>query len=146
MGAGARQMSSLEGTKTLQNLREAFAGESLARARYLFFAQRADVEGYSEVAAAFRQVAASEEAQAMGHLEWLQEFGDPVSNQPMGSTKENLNCAIVGETHDADVLNAEAAKTAKAEGLEDAAYWFETVQGADTQHKNRFAKALKEVP
>jgi len=46
-----------------QNLREAFAGESLARARYLFFAQRADVEGYSEVAAAFRQVAASEEAQ-----------------------------------------------------------------------------------
>jgi hypothetical protein len=47
------------------------------------------------VAAAFREVAASEEAQAMGHLEFLQEFGDPVSNQPMGSTKDNLNCAIV---------------------------------------------------
>ena len=58
--------------------------------------------------------------------------------------KRLRSCCV--QTHDADVLNAEAAKTAKAEGLEDAAYWFETVQGADTQHKNRFAKALKEVP
>jgi rubrerythrin len=66
--------------------------------------QRADVEGYSEVAAAFREVAASEEAQAMGHLEWLQEFGDPVSNEPMGSTKDNLTCAIAGESHDSEVL------------------------------------------
>ena len=74
---------------------QACAAEALAKSRYKYFAQRADVEGYSEVAAAFREVSASEEAQAMGHLEFLQEFGDPVSNQPMGSTKDNLNCAIV---------------------------------------------------
>jgi rubrerythrin len=128
------------------------------------------VEGYSEVAAAFREVASSEEAQAMGHLEFLQvhvrrrlvsrchapnqdfvavvygqELGDPVSNQPMGSTQENLQCAIVAETHDADVLYAEAAKTAKSEGFEDASRWFETVQQADKLHKRRFEKARGEL-
>ena len=137
----AAQMSSLEGTKTLQNLKEAFAAETLARSRYHFFAQRAEVEGYSEVAAAFRDVAKSEEAQAMGHLEWLQEHGDPVSNAPMGSTRENLDCAIVGEAQDAG-LNESAAQTAASEGLDVAADWFETVQKADAKHKARFEKTL----
>ena len=68
-----------------------------------------------------------------------------MSNHAMGSTQENLECAIVGETHDADVLYAEAAKTANAEGFTDAGHWLETVQQADKLHKKRFEKARSEL-
>ena len=86
--------------------------------RYLYFAQRADVEGYNDVAAVFRSTAEGETGHAHGHLEFLQEVssfcpshlnvysykklqvGDPCTNQPMGNTVENLNSAIVGETHE----------------------------------------------
>ena len=66
-------MASLEGTKTHENLKEAFAGESQANRRYLWFAQKADVEGYNDVAAVFRSTAEGETGHAHGHLEYLEE-------------------------------------------------------------------------
>ena len=67
----------LKGSKTVDNLKAAFAGESQANRRYLYFAQKADVEGYNDVAAVFRSTAEGETGHAHGHLEFLEEVGDP---------------------------------------------------------------------
>eukprot|EP00960_Hanusia_phi_P059174 764091-Hanusia_phi.AAC.9 len=134
---------SLEGSQTLQNLRDAFAGECMAKARYEYFAQRADIEGYTEIAAAFRQVAQSEEGQALGHLEFLQEIGDPVSNQPFGSTIDNLTSAIIGEDHDGNTMYPEFAKVAREEGYQDVASWFETLAEAERIQLRRFKRAME---
>ena len=69
-------MPDLDGTKTHENLKEAFAGESQANRRYLWFAQKADIEGYPDAAALFRSVAEGETGHAHGHLEYLAEVGD----------------------------------------------------------------------
>ena len=91
---------SLKGSKTEENLKEAFAGESHANRRYLYFAQKADVEGFNDVAAVFRSTAEGETGHAFGHLEFLAEVGDPATGEPIGSTAENLKAAIAGETHE----------------------------------------------
>ncbi len=91
-------MPSLKGTKTEQNLKDAFAGESQANRRYLYFAQKADVEGYNDVAAVFRSTAEGETGHAHGHLEYLEEVGDPATGLPIGPTPDNLKAAIAGET------------------------------------------------
>jgi rubrerythrin len=88
----------LKGSKTENNLKEAFAGESQANRRYLYFAQKADVEGYNDVAAVFRSTAEGETGHAHGHLEFLEEVGDPATGKPIGETKDNLASAGAGET------------------------------------------------
>ena len=93
-------MASLKGTKTEQNLKDAFAGESQANRRYLYFAQKADVEGYNDTAAVFRSTAEGETGHAHGHLEYLEEVGDPATGKPIGKTTDNLAAAIAGETHE----------------------------------------------
>ena len=90
----------LKGSKTENNLKEAFAGESQANRRYLYFAQKADVEGYNDVAAVFRSTAEGETGHAHGHLEFLEEVGDPATGKPIGETKANLASAVAGETHE----------------------------------------------
>ena len=90
----------LKGSKTEENLKAAFAGESQANRRYLYFAQKADVEGYNDVSAVFRSTAEGETGHAHGHLEYLEEVGDPATGEPIGSTELNLKAAIAGETHD----------------------------------------------
>ena len=77
-------MPDLKGSKTHDNLKEAFAGESQANRRYLWFAQKADVEGYPDVSALFRSVAEGETGHAHGHLEFLAQVGDPVTVFPSG--------------------------------------------------------------
>jgi rubrerythrin len=94
------EIMSLKGSKTEQNLKDAFAGESQANRRYLYFAAKADVEGYNDVAAVFRSTAEGETGHAHGHLEYLEEVGDPATGMPIGSTAENLASAIAGETHE----------------------------------------------
>ena len=89
---------SLKGSKTEENLKAAFAGESQANRRYLYFAQKADVEGHNDVAAVFRSTAEGETGHAHGHLEFLEEVGDPATGEPIGNTSENLKAAIAGET------------------------------------------------
>jgi rubrerythrin len=76
----------LKDSKTLQNLKDAFAGESQANRRYLYFASKADVEGENDVAAVFRSTAEGETGHAHGHLEYLEAVGDPATGLPIGNT------------------------------------------------------------
>lgn len=135
----------LKGSKTEQNLKDAFSGESQANRRYLYFAQRADVEGYNDVAAVFRSTAEGETGHAHGHLEYLEEVGDPATGEPIGDTKKNLAAAIVGETHEYTDMYPGMAKTAREEGFDEIADWFETLARAERSHANRFQKALDEL-
>jgi rubrerythrin len=133
---------SLKGTKTEANLKEAFAGESQANRRYLYFAQKADVEGYNDVSAVFRSTAEGETGHAHGHLEYLEEVGDPATGKPIGPTELNLESAIAGETHEYSDMYPGMAKTARQEGFNEIADWFETLAKAERSHANRFQKAL----
>ena len=109
---------SLKGSKTEENLKAAFAGESQANRRYLYFAQKADIEGYNDVATVFRSTAEGETGHAHGHLEYLEEVGDPATGKPIGETKANLASAIEGETHEYTDMYPGMAKTAREEGFE----------------------------
>ncbi|HLT89739.1 MAG TPA: rubrerythrin family protein [Woeseiaceae bacterium] len=133
---------SLKGTKTEANLKEAFAGESQANRRYLYFAAKADVEGYNDVAAVFRSTAEGETGHAHGHLEYLEEVGDPATGLPIGDTALNLKSAIAGETYEYTDMYPGMAKTAREENFDEIADWFETLAKAERSHANRFQKAL----
>ncbi len=133
---------SLTNTKTMTNLQEAFAGESQANRRYLFFASKADVEGYNDVASVFRSTAEGETGHAFGHLEFLIEVGDPATGKPIGDTASNLKSAIAGETHEYTDMYPGMARTAREEGFEEIADWFETLAKAERSHAGRFQKAL----
>jgi len=135
-------MPSLNKTKTLDNLKAAFAGESQANRRYLYFAQKADVEGYNDVATVFRSTAEGETGHAHGHLEYIGEVGDPATGQPIGSTAQNLKAAIAGETHEYTDMYPGMARTAREEGFGEIADWFETLAKAEKSHAGRFQKAL----
>jgi len=132
----------LKGTKTHENLKEAFAGESQANRRYLYFAQKADVEGYPDVAALFRSVAEGETGHAFGHFDFLAQVGDPATDLPVGPTEDNLKSAIAGETYEYTEMYPGFAKTARDEGFAEIADWFETLAKAERSHANRFQKAL----
>ena len=132
----------LSGTKTHENLKAAFAGESQANRRYLYFAQIADVEGSSDIAALFRSTAEGETGHALGHLEFLNAAGDPATGLPMGNTQDNLKTAIHGETHEYTDMYPGMAKTARDEGFLEIADWFETLAKAEKSHAGRFQKAL----
>ena len=136
---------SLKGTKTKENLEAAFAGESQANRRYLYFAQKADVEGYNDVAAVFRSTAESETGHAHGHLEFLAEVGDPATGKPIGETKDNLVSAVAGETHEYTDMYPGMAKTAREEGFEEIADWFETLAKAEKSHAGKFQKTLESI-
>ena len=97
-------MASLKGSKTEENLKAAFAGESQANRRYLYFAQKADVEGYNDVAAVFRSTAEGETGHAHGHLEFLESVGDPATGLPIGKTSANLAAAVAELTGQRDDL------------------------------------------
>ena len=135
----------LKGSKTEQNLKDAFAGESQANRRYLYFAQKADVEGFNDVAAVFRSTAEGETGHAHGHLEYLEACGDPGTGEPFGDTIANLKSAIAGETHEYTDMYPGMAKSARDEGFDEIADWFETLAKAERSHANRFQKALDEV-
>jgi rubrerythrin len=132
----------LKGSKTEGNLKAAFAGESQANRRYLYFAGKADVEGQNDVAAVFRSTAEGETGHALGHLEYLEASGDPATGLPIGSSRENLHAAIAGETHEYTDMYPGMAKSAREEGFDEVADWFETLAKAERSHANRFQKAL----
>jgi rubrerythrin len=136
-------MAKLEGTKTHQNLKDAFAGESQANRRYLYFAKVADVEGYPEVAGLFKDTADGETGHAHGHLEFLKQVGDPATGLPIGPTLKNLKAAVAGETHEYETMYPGMAKTAREEGFADIADWFETLAKAEKSHAGRFDKAAR---
>ena len=135
----------LKGSQTEDNLKAAFAGESQANRRYLYFASKADVEGYNDVASVFRSTAEGETGHAHGHLEYLEVSGDPATGLPIGSTSENLKAAIEGETHEYTDMYPGMAKTARDEGFDEVADWMETLAKAERSHANRFQKALDQL-
>jgi rubrerythrin len=132
----------LKGTKTHQNLKDAFAGESQANRRYLYFAKQADVEGQPDIAGLFRDTAEGETGHAHGHLDYLKPAGDPATDLPMGDTATNLKSAIHGETHEYTDMYPGMAKTAREEGFDEIADWFETLARAEKSHAGRFQKGL----
>ena len=136
-------MASLKGSKTEQNLKDAFAGESQANRRYLYFAQKADIKGYNDVSAVFRSTAEGETGHAHGHLEYLEETGDPATGLPIGDTSKNLKASVAGETHEYTDMYPGMAKSAREEGFDEIADWFETLAKAEKSHAGRFTKALE---
>ncbi|HYK88301.1 MAG TPA: rubrerythrin family protein [Acidobacteriota bacterium] len=138
-------MSQLKGSKTHKNLKDAFAGESQANRRYLYFAKIADVEGHPEVAGNFRDTAEGETGHAHGHLDYLKKVGDPATDLPIGPTEENLKSAIAGETHEYTDMYPGMAKTARQEGFAEIADWFETLAKAEKSHAGRFTKMLESI-
>jgi rubrerythrin len=138
-------MPSLKGTKTHKNLKDAFAGESQANRRYLYFAKVADVEGLPDVAGLFRDTAEGETGHAHGHLDYLKTVGDPATDKPIGDTKKNLASAVAGETHEYTDMYPGMAKAAREEGFAEIADWFETLAKAEKSHAGRFAKAAESL-
>jgi rubrerythrin len=136
----------LKGTKTHENLKEAFGGESMANRRYLYFAKNADVEGYPEVAGNFRDTAEGETGHAHGHLDFLKQVGDPATGEPIGNTNKNLKSAVAGETYEYTTMYPGMAKTARDEGFTEIADWFEVLARAEKSHAGKFQKLLDGLP
>ena len=138
-------MAKLANTKTHENLKHAFAGESQANRRYMYFARRADIEGYPEVGGLFRDTAEAETGHAFGHMDFLKEVGDPATGFAIGDTDANLKSAVEGETYEYTQMYPGFAKTAREEGFAEVADWFETLARAEKSHANRFSKLLTTI-
>ena len=135
----------LQGSKTHENLKAAFAGESQANRRYLYFAKVADIEGYPEVAGNFKETADGETGHAHGHLDYLKQVGDPATGLPIGDTALNLKASIAGETYEYTDMYPGMAKNAREEGYTEIADWFETLAKAEKSHAGRFQKMLESI-
>ncbi len=133
----------LKDSKTHQNLKEAFAAESQANRRYLYFARVADIEGYPEVGGLFRDTSEAETGHAFGHLDFLRKVGDPATQLPIGGTRDNLKAAVESETYEYTQMYPAMAKIAREEGFLEIADWFETLAKAERSHAGRFNKALE---
>jgi rubrerythrin len=138
-------MADLKGSKTQQNLKDAFAGESQANRRYLYFAKVADVEGHPDIAGLFRDTAEGETGHAHGHLDYLKVVGDPATDLKIGDTSLNLKSAVAGETYEYTEMYPGFARTARDEGLEEVAEWLETLARAEKSHAGRFQAALESI-
>jgi len=138
-------MPNLKGTKTHGNLKDAFAGESMANRRYLYFAKQADVEGQPDLAGLFRDTAEGETGHAHGHMDYMKTVGDPATELPFGNSELNLKSAIHGETHEYTDMYPGMAKTAREEGFTEIADWFETLARAEKSHAGRFQKGLDSI-
>lgn len=137
-------------TTTLENLQAAFNGESNAHARYLAFASKADQEGYGEVGSLFRAAAKAEEVHAANHAVVIKALGATpeakIDAPVVGSTKENLEAAIKGETYERDTMYPEFLKQARADGNRDAVQTFNYAKTAEAEHAKLYSKALNDLP
>ena len=124
----------LTGTKTLENLKAAFAGESQANRRYTLYKRIAELQGADEAVAAFQRALTEETAHALGHLAYFGGFGD---------TRANLETAIGGEGYECTTMYPEFARVAEEEGLTDIARYFTMVGAYEKEHHDQFKKALE---
>ena len=131
-------MPDLKGSKTHDNLKEAFAGESQANRRYLYFAQKADVEGYPDVAALFRSVAEGETGPRVRSLRLPRRSGRPGDRRAVGCDLGQPAVAIAGETYEYTEMYPGFARTARDEDFEEIAEWLETLARAEKSHAGRF--------
>ena len=124
-------MGELKGTKTYNNLMEAFAGESQARNKYTYYASCAKKEGYNQISDIFTETAGNEKE----HAElWFKLF------HGLGSTAENLGDAAAGENFEWTEMYKRMAEEAKAEGFDDIAFQFEKVGSIEKAHEERYLK------
>lgn len=128
----------LKGSKTEQNLREAFAGESQARNKYTYYASKAKKEGYEQLAAIFLETADNEKEHAKMWFKLLH-------NGEVPSTEENLKDAAEGENFEWTDMYARMAKEAKEEGFNHIAFLFEEVGKIEKEHEERYRKLLDNV-
>jgi rubrerythrin len=138
-------LGELAKSKTLENLRAAFAGESQANRRYTYFSRRADEEGYPEISALFRAVAEGETAHALRHFDYMKSIGDPVTKVAVPDVKGMLESAVKGETYECTEMYPEFAKKAREEGFDDIAKWFDTLTKAERAHAGKFQEALNHL-
>ncbi len=131
-------MAELKGTKTAENLAAAFAGESQARGKYTYFAQKARDEGYEQIARIFEETALNEQEHAKVWFKLLQGGDVP-------TTTDNLKAAAAGENFEWTDMYAGYAKTAKEEGFNDIAFLFEKVGEIEKRHEERYKKLLANV-
>lgn len=131
-------MAELKGTKTEKNLMEAFAGESMARNKYTFFASKAKKDGYQQIAAIFEETAANEKEHAKLWFKFLCGGAIP-------STEENLVLAAAGENEEWTDMYARMAEEADAEGFADIAQLFRSVGAIEKEHEERYLKLLDNV-
>jgi rubrerythrin len=138
-------MTTLKGSKTHENLKNASASEAQTNRRYAYFANQANVEGYPDIAGLFRDTAKGEASHGNGHLDYLTKLGDPMTDLPMGTTASNIEASIVRETYESTDLYPGMAKTAREEGFADIAEWFETLAKAEKNHASRFSRGRKSL-
>ena len=136
--AAAPTGKSLAGTKTEKNLQEAFAGESMARNKYTYFASKAKKDGFVQIAAIFEETAANEKEHAKMWYKYLN--GGSVSD-----TAANLLDAATGENHEWTDMYARMAREAREEGFLEIAKKFEMVAAIEKHHEERYRKLLKNV-
>ena len=131
-------MKELKGTKTEQNLKEAFAGESMARNKYTYFASRAKKDGFVQIASIFEETAANEKEHAKMWYKYLN--GGSVSD-----TATNLADAANGENFEWTDMYARMAKEAREEGFDEIAEKFELVGAIEKHHEERYRKLLANI-
>ena len=131
-------MKDLKGTKTEKNLQEAFAGESMARNKYSYFASKAKKDGYVQIAAIFEETAANEKEHAKMWYKLLN--GGKVSD-----TEKNLEDAASGENFEWTDMYARMAQEAREEGFDEIAEKFEGVAAIEKEHEERYRKLLKNI-
>ena len=131
-------MKELKGTKTEQNLMDAFAGESQARNKYTYYASKAKKDGYQQIAAIFEETDANEKEHAKIWIKYLKGGSVP-------ATTENLKDAAEGENFEWTEMYAQFAKEAREEGFDEIAAKFEAVGQIEKEHEERYRKLLANV-
>mgnify|MGYP006266456091 CR=1 FL=1 len=136
-------MPTLRGTKTLENLKTAFAGEAQANRRYLYFSRKADEEGFPEVAALFKGIAEGETAHAFHHFDSMKEMGDPVTGASVANVKDMLASSVKGETYEYTEMYPSFAQVAREEGFEEIEKYLDILTKEEHAHANKFGDALR---
>lgn len=129
-------MAELKGSKTEANLETAFAGESMAHTKYLYYASKAKKDGYVQIADLFEETARNEKEHAKI---WFKLLGG------IGGTEANLKAAAEGENYEWTDMYAAFAKEAREEGFDDIAFLFEKVGAIEKEHEARYLKLLSNV-
>lgn len=128
----------IKGTKTEQNLMAAFAGESQARNKYTYYAEKAKEQGFDQIAELFLETARNEQEHAKLWFKAL--HGDAIAD-----TAENLKDAAAGENYEWTDMYAQFAKDAKEEGFNKLAFQFEAVGKIEKAHEERYLELLSNV-
>lgn len=140
--------SKLKGSKTEQMLINAFAGESMARNKYTFYAKKAKDEGYEQISEIFLLTAENEKEHAEHFYEHIKSKYAPITAEypfELGTTEANLKAAIEGEHEEHTKLYADGEKIAKEEGFDEISELFKHVRRAEEHHESRFRKLLENI-